>query len=393
MRSVLLKTSAVFIIFATTASTALGDRSPTGTSYMLHENWGGSWSDAEKSPYNSQDDSMCWAAAASNVLEWTGWGRVNGMTTTDEMFTCYQDHWTDQGGLMIYGWQWWFTGNNPTKGWPGWSQVDVPGGAFHPSENYSAIYHYDTNQAGAMSTIDTYLRSGYGTTIGIYGPGGHAMTVWGFTYNPDDPSEYNGLYLTDSDDYKYHPKAPDRLRYYEVEHRSDKWYLQNYYGSNEWYIGTVHALDSVSRTPGDLDGDSHVDANDIDIMAAVIRNGENSTMHDLNGDGQVTSADRTKLIRDILHAEYGDFDLNGFVDSGDYTKWADNFGMVNAGWRNGDANGDGIVDTTDYTYWADMVGFVSSVSHPSTTPEPGTIVLLCTGGGAIVLSRRRPRKR
>jgi len=392
MRSVLLTTSAVIIVLGTITSTALGDRSPTGATYMLHENWEGTWSDAEKSPYNSEDDNMCWAAAAANVLEWTGWGRVKGMTNTDEIFGYYQDHWTDQGGLMIYAWQWWFTGANPSNGWSGWSQVDVAGGAFHPSEDYSSIYHYDSNRSSAMTSIATYLRSGYGTTIGIYGPGGHAVTVWGFTYNPDAPSEYNGIYLTDSDDYKYHPKAPDRLRYYEVEYSSDKWFLRSYYGSNEWYIGNVHALETASHTPGDLDGNSDVDANDIDIMAAAIRNGVYSYNHDLDGDGQVTSADRDKLIRDILHSEYGDFNLNGSVDVGDYTAWADNVGTTDAGWRNGDANGDGFVDDSDYAYWADMMGFVSDVSQRTATPEPGTIALLCTGG-AIVLSRRRSRKR
>jgi len=392
MRSVLLTTSAVIIVLGTITSTALGDRSPTGTSYMLHENWGGTWSDAEKSPYNSQDNNMCWAAAAANVLEWTGWGRVGGMTSTDEMFAYYQDHWTDQGGLMIYGWQWWFTGVNPSASWSGWSQVDVAGGAFHPSENHSSLYHHDSNRANAMSTIDTYLRSGYGTTIGIYGPGGHAVTVWGFTYDADAPSEYNGIYLTDSDDYKYHPKAPDRLRYYEVEYSDNRWFLQSYYGSNAWYIGTVHALESVSRTPGDLDGDSNVDADDIDILSAAIRNGVNSTRLDLDGDGQVTSADRDKLIRDILHVEYGDFNLNGVINGGDYTAWADNFGLTDASWADGDANGDGVVDNADYTHWADMVGFISGVSRPAATPEPGTLALLCTGG-VIVLSRRRSRKR
>ena len=392
MRSVLLTTSIVFIVLGITTSTALGDRTPTGARYMLHENWGGTWSDAEKSPYSSQDDLMCWASAAANVLDWTGWGHVNDMTNTDEIFTYFQDHWTDQGGLMIYGWQWWFTGVNPSNGWSGWSQVDVAGGGFHPSQNYSSLYHFDSNHTSAMAAIDTYLRSGYGTTIALYGPGGHAITVWGFTYDPDNPSDYNGIYITDSDDYKHHPEAPDRLRYYEVEYSSKKWYLQSYYGSNAWYIGNVHALETTPRTPGDFDGSSNVDADDIDILAAAIRNGVNSTIHDLNGDGQVTSADKDKLIRDILHTEYGDFDLSGIVDVGDYTTWADNSGTTDAGWKNGDANGDGLVDSSDYTSWADMIGFVSGVSQRTATPEPGTIALLCTGG-VLVLSRRKSRKR
>ncbi|HUU42822.1 MAG TPA: proprotein convertase P-domain-containing protein, partial [Planctomycetota bacterium] len=74
--------------------TPLGDATPTGTSYLLTDFHGGTWSDTEKSPTNTEDDLMCWAAAASNVLEWTGWGETGGMTTSDQMFAYFQNHWT-----------------------------------------------------------------------------------------------------------------------------------------------------------------------------------------------------------------------------------------------------------------------------------------------------------
>ena len=382
----------------------MGDRTPTGVSYMLHENWGGTWSDAEKSRKNPEDDNMCWASAAANILEWTGWGHVEGMTTTDEVFAYFQDHWTNKGGQMTHGWQWWFTGVNPSNGWAGWSRVDVAGGGFHPSEDYSTLYHNDSSSTGAMTAIDTYLRSGYGTTIAVYGPGGHAITVWGLTHDADNPSEYNGLYVTDSDDYKNHPKAPDRLRYYEVEHNHGKWYLQNYFGSNDWYIGVVSALAPASTpptAPGDLDGDSDVDAEDIDILAAVLRT-ENasaasaSSTYDLNNDGKVNTSDMDKLIQGILGTDYGDFNLNGTVDLGDYTIWAAAFLTSElagvGGWDNGDANGDTIIDGGDYTAWAIRRGFVSDASQYASTPEPGTVALLCAGAG-LVLSRRRSRRR
>jgi len=225
----------------------LGDATPTGTSYLLYEHWGGTWLDAEKTPSNTEDDLMCWAAAASNVLAWTGWGAVSGMTTSDDIFAYFQDHWTDQGGLMRYGWDWWFDGTNPSQGWDGWSQVDVPGGGFYPAENFNDYFYRTDLDSAALSAIDNYLRSGYGVSIGIYGPGGHAITVWGFNYNPSDPSDYYGIWVTDSDDSKFTDSPPDRLRYYEVEYSGGKWYLQNYYGSNSWYIGTVQAL---ARKPG-----------------------------------------------------------------------------------------------------------------------------------------------
>lgn len=393
MRSVLLTTSAVLIVLGITASPAMGDRTPTGVSYLLHENWGGTWSDAEKTRRSSQDDNLCWASAASNVLEWTGWGYIDGMTTTDEMFGYYQDHWTDKGGLMNYAWEWWFTGVNPSSGLKDWSQVDVPGGGFHPSENFSSLYHSSLKNANAMTAVDTYLRAGYGTAIGIYGPGGHAITVWGLTHNADAPSEYSGLYVTDSDDYKNHPNAPDRLRYYEVEYDEGKWYLQSYAGSNDWYIGVVTALEPGPRSSvvGDIDGDEGVDANDVDLLSAAIRTGSPGRAYDINNDGRVDSHDMDKLIHDVLRTEYGDFNLNGIVNGGDYTIWADNYGETDAGWSTGDANGDGVVDSLDYTHWADMTPFVSDAARYAATPEPGTMALLCTGG-SFVLFRRKSRK-
>ncbi|MHC4863454.1 MAG: hypothetical protein ACYTEX_05205 [Planctomycetota bacterium] len=37
------------------------------------------------------------------------------MTNTHQMFGHFQDHWTDQGGLMEYAWQWWFDGTYRTN--------------------------------------------------------------------------------------------------------------------------------------------------------------------------------------------------------------------------------------------------------------------------------------
>ena len=242
------------------ASGPLGDATPTGDSYMLIDHHGGSWADTEKSPTNTEDDLMCWAAAASNVLEWTGWGTVAGMTTADQMFAYFQDHWTDQGGMMEYGWDWWFDGSNPSQGWPDWSQVDVAGGGFYPTENFFSYYHEESSDAAALSAIDQYLHAGYGVGIGIYGPGGHAITCWGYNYNPADTDDYYGVWVTDSDDYKSDPTPPDMLRYYEVAYTSGRWYLQDYYGSDAWYIGAVQALE---QNPDDPDPDPSPDAIDL----------------------------------------------------------------------------------------------------------------------------------
>lgn len=213
--------------------------------YMLYDNYGGTWCDAEKASGNTQDDLMCWAASASNVLEWTGWGNVGGMSNTDEMFSYFQDHWTDKGGMMEYGWDWWFDGTNNSEGWSGWSQVDVEGGGFYPTENFGDYFHSSSNNAIALTTIADYLSSGYGTTIAVYGPGGHAITVWGYRYGLNS-SDYLGIWVSDSDDDKGGDGVrPNSLRYYDVSMSGGKWYLEDFYGSDSWYIGVVQGLAEV----------------------------------------------------------------------------------------------------------------------------------------------------
>ena len=232
--------------FFTATQDAQASAVPTGESYLLYEEWGGTWSDAEKLPGNTEDDLMCWAAAASNALEWTGWGVVDGMTTTDDMFQYFQDHWTDEGGLMEFGWDWWFDGTNNSAGWSGWSQVDVPGGGFYPAETFSDYYHRTSTDSQSLAAIDSYLHSGYSTTLGIYGPGGHAITCWGYNYDPGT-SDYLGVWITDSDDSKYLSNPPDAIHYYEVAYSGTAWYLQDYYGSDAWYIGEVMALEAYAE--------------------------------------------------------------------------------------------------------------------------------------------------
>jgi len=242
---------------------SLGDATPTGDSYMLVDHWGGSWQDAEKEPGsddnadtgddwgNLDDDLMCWAAAASNMLKWTNWGNVGGMTTADEMFTYFQNHWTDVGSLMEWGWEWWFDGSYSGPARSDWSQVDVAGGGFYPTLSFYDYFHKEADDTQALSAIDSYLRAGYGVTLGVYPDGqsgGHAITCWGFNYDSGSPTSYQGVWISDSDDDKSSSNPPDRLRYYEVQESGGKWYLQDFYGTDNWYIGMVQALE---QQPGE----------------------------------------------------------------------------------------------------------------------------------------------
>ena len=235
----------VFLIVLGFIPAITGVAGAAAVDYFGYEEHGGMWCDAEKSKNNAEDDSqMCWAAATSNILEWTKWGSPISYDDTDVIFTYFKDHWTNDGSIMEYDWDWWFDGTNPSQGWPGWSQVDVPGGGFwDPPYTFSDYYRRTSSDSAALSAIDDDLHDGYGVTLGICKEeSGHALTCWGYRYD-DETGDYLGVWVTDSDDSKYLENPPDRLRYYDVSYSGGQWFLQNFYGtSGVWYIGEVQSL-------------------------------------------------------------------------------------------------------------------------------------------------------
>jgi hypothetical protein len=156
-----------------------------GSSYFGYYDFGGSWYDAEKTLANTEDDLMCWAATTSNMLAYTGWGFPVGasFSNEDNIFAYFQNHWTDVGGNMYFGTNWWFDGINDSQRWSGWSQVDVPGGGFYTDYNFSDYYTWSSNGSTALSLIDTYLHQGRGVGLTVLGPGAHAITAWGYEYD------------------------------------------------------------------------------------------------------------------------------------------------------------------------------------------------------------------
>lgn len=205
--------------------------------------YGVGWFDANKTYANTEDDLMCWAAAASNILAWGNWNNgLSAFPTEDAIFQHYLDHWTDEGGLPEFGWEWWINGTYSGPTGSGWSSVDVPGGVpangFWPEYDFYDYYHRTWQDQLAMSAIDEYLHAGYGTTIGIYGPGGHALTVWGYDYD-DVTGQYTNLIFSDSDDYMSADGSYKNLWLTSLSYSGGRWYL----GNSDWYIGEVMALE------------------------------------------------------------------------------------------------------------------------------------------------------
>jgi hypothetical protein len=194
----------------------------------------GKWHDANKFHASCV---MCWAAAASNILDWGGWG-VPTLDTETSIFQDFENHWTDVEGIPLYAWNWWVDGTVlPRPPQQGWATVDVPGGGNHwPSINFWDYAFLETVDDLALTAIDYSLHNGFGTTIGIFSPAGqgHYLTVWGYEYgNASD--DYLGLYFTDSDD------GVTKLQYTTITwDGTNDWWLFNFYAN--WHIANVQAL-------------------------------------------------------------------------------------------------------------------------------------------------------
>ncbi len=212
---------------------------------------GGTYYDAEKSPLTGEDDELCWAATAANILWASGWGTVIGDVTgaplfgsEDDIFDYYRDHWTNLGGNAWFAWDWWFDGINDSQGYAGWSQVDVAGGGFWLDENLDNYHLFSADDPSAMANIEYLLLNHYGVALGVTNNfGGHAITAWGYDYD-DETGAFLGIWITDSDDEKHLTSPSDALRYYDVLYNpaTTAWYLQDFYGYDNWYITEVQGL-------------------------------------------------------------------------------------------------------------------------------------------------------
>lgn len=219
-------------------------------SYFGYDEWGGTWHDANKKIYWIDDDDMCWAAVASNVLFWGGWAPY--YDSAQEVFEGFVHLWSRGTGNSLNGWSWWLNGvlilNQA-------SQPNEPGNFWSISGYDIVDYFYENsetqgNEEHLLDSIATYLHNGYGVRLSITEGGdvGHAITVWGYEYAEN--GDYTGIWITDSDDsiiaggLHGREKKPKLL---PVQLIGNYWYLGGDYDG--WYIEIVQALDRISGDP------------------------------------------------------------------------------------------------------------------------------------------------
>ena len=187
------------------------------------------------------DASMCWAATASNMIQW-GYGQVAAGTfiagtpagydasrafAARQQLSVYKtfcENWTDDGNTIANGLAWWLTGDDEFErieaehstlrdGATGGMYLANAAGVSLASYVESIDLIYDDNVSGAYSLAE--LSDGFkesfesrggvvGLAINIYNEeeggveGGHAITCWGCEFGED--GLLSALYVTDSDD-------------------------------------------------------------------------------------------------------------------------------------------------------------------------------------------------
>lgn len=135
-------------------------------------------------------------------------------------------------------------------------------------------------------------------------------------------------------------------------------------------------LSEVPGIAGDFNGNATLDAADIDLLTQTVREGRFESQFDLDQNGAVDAADRTRWIEVLKKSYFGDANLDGEFNSADFIvvfqqgEYEDT-AIGNSTWADGDWNGDGEFDTADFIRSFQGGGFEQG-PRPATVsvPEP-----------------------
>lgn len=155
-------------------------------------------------------------------------------------------------------------------------------------------------------------------------------------------------------------------------------------------------LTILGGTAGDFDGNGILDAADIDVLTAAVRDNSTDARFDLNGDSVVNDADRTVWVDELRRTYFGDANLDGEFNSGDLVsvftvgEYED---MVegNSTWADGDWDGNGDFDSSDFVKAFSAGGYEQGPrAAVASVPEPTSCGVLLLGAAiAMALGRRR----
>jgi hypothetical protein len=178
------------------------------------------------------------------------------------------------------------------------------------------------------------------------------------------------------------------------------------FGGRTGGANAFHHIDNIvlltnadvgAGTLGDFDGDGMLTANDLDLLSAAVGSGNLS--FDLNGDGSVTNADRAVWVEDLKNTYFGDSNLDGEFNSGDFVAVFtrgeyEDATAGNSTWADGDWNGDNDFNSSDFVTAFTAGGYeLGPRQSVAAVPEPVGLtgfVLALTAAFAV---RRRSFQR
>ena len=181
--------------------------------FNMWEAFDSAYTDADKT--GADDSNLCWAAAAANLLVWSGWA-----ADEDDVFNTFNAHFANQPGDVYDALRYYFNTSIP---------------------NVSAdmVTVREARSHLLLDFVVSALHEGRGVTLKIKYPGrsvGHFVTVFGYMYLAAEDNFV--LMFTDSDDYL------DQMRNFKVlwNDDTDRWDIQGVYSG--WYLEYVVSLDS-----------------------------------------------------------------------------------------------------------------------------------------------------
>lgn len=159
------------------------------------------------------------------------------------------------------------------------------------------------------------------------------------------------------------------------------------------------AGEEIGGVRGDYNGNSALDAEDIDMLSNAIRTNSTDPKFDLTGDGKIDGEDHTAWVKDpsLKNTYIGDANLDGEFSSKDFvdTFLAGKYESgENAGWAEGDWTADGLFSSADFVAAFIDGGYeLGPRQAVSAVPEPSSVITLLTGIGILgsIVRKRRSK--
>ncbi|MGD8295807.1 MAG: papain-like cysteine protease family protein [Desulfobacterales bacterium] len=163
------------------------------------------FADVDKSGVD--DANMCWAAAAANLLTWTGWA-----ADEDDAFDIFRAHFEDKPGYVYNALRYYLD-------------------EYETAAKAEMVSVRETQSHMLLDFIVSAVHKGSGVAIKITYPDkeiGHFLTIYGYRYFGDEDNFI--LYFTDSDD------GLHQMRQFKVEWNdaNNRWEIQYLY--RDYYL-------------------------------------------------------------------------------------------------------------------------------------------------------------